>query len=387
MRLLPAKKHMTEETITTAFTGLFQDEARLAVDRALAELRAGRPILLESAQGQAMLAAVDAIAPSVFEAVVEEPELELSLVITKARAQVVGLPVEGAVSLPIAGLDRAAIWRLAGGSDAVRPTVWEPADAMALMGLELCKQALLLPAVLIAEIRGSAGLPRIHRLGLAAAQAALGESRHRLEIVSRARIPLAVDIEASFVVFRTPGLRDQLAIVIGDPDPAAAVPLRLHSACLTGDLFGSLRCDCGDQLRKAVARLAEAGGGVLLYLDQEGRGTGLRNKMRAYTLQDGGLDTIDADAVLGYGADERRYDIAAAMLLQLGFSQVRLLTNSPAKIAALRRTGIEVREMQPLAGMVTAENHSYLSAKVRRAGHILEDLAEPPRRAEGGWHR
>jgi GTP cyclohydrolase II len=168
------------------------------------------------------------------------------------------------------------------------------------------------------------------------------------------------------------------------------VPLRLHSACLTGDLFGSLRCDCGDQLRKAVTRLAESGGGVLLYLDQEGRGTGLRNKMRAYALQDRGLDTIDADAMLGYGADERRYDIAAAMLRQLGFREVRLLTNNPDRTAALRRAGIEVTEMQPLTGKVTAENRPYLAAKARRAGHVLQDLLledAAPRRADAGRGR
>ena len=163
--------------------------------------------------------------------------------------------------------------------------------------------------------------------------------------------------------------------------------MRLHSACLTGDLFGSLRCDCGDQLRKAVARLTQAGGGVLLYLDQEGRGTGIRNKMRAYALQDAGLDTIDADAMLGYDADERRYDIAASMLLQLGYRRIRLLTNNPDKIAALGRAGIEVAEVQPLTGLVTRENRRYLSTKAKRAGHTLEKLLSQPRRAEGGRGR
>ena len=115
------------------------------------------------------------------------------------------------------------------------------------------------------------------------------------------------------------------------------MPVRLHSACLTGDLFGSLKCDCGDQLRRAVAMLSKAGGGVLLYLDQEGRGIGLRNKMRAYGLQDLGHDTLEADAALGYGPDERRYLIAGRMLNLLGIGRVLLLTNSPSKIAASNR--------------------------------------------------
>ncbi len=370
-----------------AFSGLFQDEAQVAVDRALVELRAGRPILLDGAQGQVMLAAVDALSPSVFEAIAADPEIDIALALSKARARAIGLPVDGGVSIDIGGLDHAAICRLAGPSDAEPPEAWAPAEAMALMGIELCKHALLLPAVLVAKM-GRSVVPPVHRLTLEQAQSALGRTRHRLEIVSRAVVPLAGDVEASFVVFRGGSLlRDQIAIVFGDPDPDGPVLVRLHSACLTGDLFGSLRCDCGDQLRKAVARLSEAGGGVLLYLDQEGRGTGIRNKMRAYALQDAGLDTIDADAMLGYDADERRYDIAASMLLQLGYRQIRLLTNNPDKIAALGRAGIDVTEVQPLTGLVTRENRRYLSTKAKRAGHALEELLSHPRRAEVGRGR
>src|SRR5690606_33344825 len=117
-------------------------------------------------------------------------------------------------------------------------------------------------------------------------------------------------------------LRDQVAVLVGAPDPMQPVLTRLHSACLTGDLFGSLKCDCGDQLRRAVGEMAAEGGGVLLYLDQEGRGIGLLNKMRAYGLQELGHDTLDADAVLGYGPDERRYEVAGAMLALLGFRRI-----------------------------------------------------------------
>jgi GTP cyclohydrolase II len=240
--------------------------------------------------------------------------------------------------------------------------------------------------VLVIEGPATDRLPAaIHRLGLDQLRGLPDRDRHSLEIVSRARVPLAGDIETTFVVFRAePGLRDQVAIVVGEPDPDTAVALRLHSACLTGDLFGSLRCDCGDQLRQSVRRLAAEGGGILLYLDQEGRGTGIRNKMRAYALQDEGFDTIDADALLGYGADERRYELAAGMLLRLGFRRVHLLTNNPDKVAALRRAGIDVEGRQPLNGMVTPENRRYLSTKARRAGHLLDELLSLPRQAEGG---
>ncbi len=196
-----------------------------------------------------------------------------------------------------------------------------------------------------------------------------------LEIASEASVPIAGAADARVVVFRGGGAaRDQVAIIVGDPDPGQPVLVRLHSACLTGDLFGSLRCDCGDQLRGAIACLKGEGGGILLYLDQEGRGIGIRNKMRAYTLQDDGLDTIDADAILGFDADERRYDVAAAMLERLGYRRIRLLTNNPDKGEALRRAGLEIVGRRPLLGPVTVHNQRYLATKSQRAGHLLDDV-------------
>jgi GTP cyclohydrolase II len=146
--------------------------------------------------------------------------------------------------------------------------------------------------------------------------------------------------------------------------------VRLHSACLTGDLFGSLRCDCGEQLRTAVRRIAELGGGIQLYLDQEGRGIGLANKLRAYAIQDTGLDTLDADRHLGFRADERSYGVAAAMLGSLGVGPVQLLTNNPQKIAALRELGIDVIGRLSLITSTNVHNERYLRAKRERAGHL-----------------
>jgi GTP cyclohydrolase II len=366
-----------------AFARLFRDEAPLAVDRALAELRAGRPIVLDAPRSAAIIAAIDAISSSVFDAFATAGDGDARIVLSAARARVLGLSVNGPVAVPVSGLDRDSVYRLACGVDAGTPENWIAGDAIAETAIDLCKHALLLPAVLIARVAGE--LPAtMQRLALDDVRTVLHGHRHHLEIVSRAEVPLAGQVTASFVVFRgRPALRDQIAIIVGDPNPIRPVPVRLHSACLTGDLFGSLRCDCGDQLRKVVACLASEGGGVLLYLDQEGRGTGIRNKMRAYALQDAGLDTIDADAVLGYGADERRYDLAASMLSMLGYREVRLLTNNPDKVAALHRAGIEVTGRQPLTGMVTAENHRYLSTKAKRAGHLLGDLLGRAPRAEG----
>ena len=176
------------------------------------------------------------------------------------------------------------------------------------------------------------------------------------------------------MLFRS-GLLEHVALIVGDPAHWPDVPaLRMHSACLTGDLFGSLRCDCGEQLRSAVSTIGEEGGGILLYLAQEGRGIGLANKLRAYGLQDSGLDTVDADRLLGFGADERRYEVAAAMLADLDIPRVRLMTNNPGKIAALERNGIEIAGREAVHGALNPHNDRYLTAKAERAGHWLDEV-------------
>ena len=163
-----------------------------------------------------------------------------------------------------------------------------------------------------------------------------------LVVASDALVPLVSGSVARFVVFRDALGGDQVAIIVGKPDFAEPVPVRLHSACLTGDVFGSQRCDCGDQLRLALTRLESLGGGIILYLAQEGRGIGLANKMRAYRLQDAGLDTRDANTMLGFEDDERDYQIAATMLKTLDCTRIVLLTNNPAKLDGLRKGGIEI---------------------------------------------
>jgi len=358
---------------STPFESLFRDDAQLAVDRGLAELRAGRPIVIETRDGPAVVAALDAVAPSVLDAFTLPSEGRRSLALSLDRAKVLDLRAGGPIAVAIEGLDNDAVYHLATGVDALITANWEPADEAAAAAIELCKHALLLPAALVARGNSSRGLPNhIYRVTLEQLRSHLTRGRYELEIVSRAQVPLAETSEASFVVFRGgPILRDQIAIVLGDPDPSRPVLVRVHSACLTGDLFGSLRCDCGDQLHNALAHLASEGAGVLLYLDQEGRGTGIRNKMRAYALQDEGLDTIDADATLGYAPDERRYEIAASMLAKLGYRRIRLLTNNPDKVVGLQRAGIEVVGRRPLLGTITEENRNYLSTKVNRAGHLL----------------
>ncbi|MCS6987327.1 MAG: GTP cyclohydrolase II [Sphingomonadaceae bacterium] len=231
--------------------------------------------------------------------------------------------------------------------------------------LALLKRARLLPAALAVEDRA----PTPGRLE-ADAQAILAWRRvRRLAIVTRATLPLEGAEEAQVVAFRADdGGPEHLALIIGAPGPVPLV--RLHSACLTGDVLGSLRCDCGPQLRAAVARLGREGG-ILLYLQQEGRGIGLLNKLRAYALQDQGFDTVDANERLGFAAEERDFDLAAAMLRLLGVDRVRLLTNNPAKPQALQQAGIAVEGVVPLVAPTNPHNARYLATKRDRQGHRL----------------
>ena len=261
---------------------------------------------------------------------------------------------------------------------AVGPTVpvvpLRPASEVEAAALELVKRAYLLPAAFVLPADAMTN-PAMIEVAATAVEGFHELAARDLSIAARTRVPLADTADAEFVVFRGgDGLHDQLAIVVGQPDPDKPALTRLHSACLTGDLFGSLKCDCGDQLRLAISEIASEGAGVLLYLDQEGRGIGLLNKMRAYGLQELGHDTVDADAVLGYGPDERRYEVAGAMLALLGFKKIVLMTNNPGKITALESFGVDVVGHRRLIGPVNPHNHNYLTTKAERAGHMLGEI-------------
>jgi GTP cyclohydrolase II len=192
-----------------------------------------------------------------------------------------------------------------------------------------------------------------------------------LEMVARAKLPLEGMPPTQILAFRaSDDGQEHVALVIGAF--AGKPPLvRLHSECLTGDVFGSLKCDCGPQLREALRIIGEAGGGVLLYLRQEGRGIGLANKVRAYALQDRGLDTVDANRRLGFADDERDYGHAAAMLRTLGIERVRLLTNNPDKVKGLEAAGIAVAERVAHQMPANPHNADYLATKRKKSGHLL----------------
>ena len=362
----------------------------LGTEVAKLALRQGLPVVIRGGAGDAALVqAAEAIGTSELILLKEQSGREPTLVLTAQRALALGYseqPTGPVVLRPRGEFNATALRTL------VDPlaTAGAPPDLLSTFevapthrydsaALKLAKLVGLLPAVLVARLDVAPDdLPRwaaARGVPLIAAEKILAYEQHAsatLRPVSRAQVPLAV-ADAQLVAFRSStGSADQLAIIIGQPQRDQPVLTRLHSECFTGDLLGSLRCDCGDQLRGALAVMAAAGSGVLLYLAQEGRGIGLANKLRAYALQDQGLDTIDANSALGFDPDERFYWPAAEMLRQLGFTKIRLMTNNPDKLAALSRYGIAIVERVPLAFPSNAHNEAYLRTKAMRSGHLLD---------------
>ncbi|MCO5732481.1 GTP cyclohydrolase II RibA [Rhizobium sp. SSA_523] len=343
------------------------------VERTVSELRYGRPIILHDNQNKMALVALDAVQPRLFDQFAEAARQNHGLLLTRPRAARIGIKTTTDVLVPLAGKGFDWASRLSYAVDVDRPETWTAAPALASAAVDLTQTALLLPALVCADVSEDSsafsGCCSLHADRIAGARPA----RESFQQIVRTRVPLNDYGDADFVVFRG-GLaqKDQVAIIVGKPDVSKPVPIRIHSSCITGDLCGSLKCDCGDQLRNGLDLLLQAGGGVLLYLDQEGRGTGIGAKMRAYGYQHRGLDTIDADAELGFAPDHRRYESAIAMLKLLSISQVVVYTNNPTKIESLRRAGITVHARTPVLGRVTSENENYLRTKTLRAGHMLD---------------
>lgn len=244
------------------------------------------------------------------------------------------------------------------------------APQAAVTAMELARLAGILPAFLVDPAEAG------DAQAVSSADLADWRDPAHLTIASRARLPVAAAEEAEIVAFRArDDLREHVALVIGDPNGDRAPLVRLHSECLTGDILGSLKCDCGPQLHAALeAMAAEArngGWGVLLYLRQEGRGIGLINKLRAYRLQDQGFDTVDANNRLGLPTEARDFPVAARMLELLGIGAIRLMTNNPAKVAALAGVGVTVAERVPHQLPANPHNAHYLATKRDRTGHLL----------------
>jgi GTP cyclohydrolase II len=351
----------------------------VAVERALSEFRCGRPVIMAEGDERTISLPVDGMGDDQLAAFRQLcAPAAIRLVVTERRACSLGLVATGAIALAITETDRAAdILSLAVDAQVKRSLEAIPPGRTARPAIELAKLAQRLPALLVAPLDAAAAAscdPPLITVGAGAVapfrEAALGT----LTVASEAQVPLQGDLSTRFVVFRDVIGGTATAVIVGAPNFLEPVLVRMHSACLTGDVFGSRRCDCGDQLRLALARLDEEGGGIILYLRQEGRGLGLANKMRTYQLQDDGLDTLDANATLGFDDDERDYGIAVRMLELLGCKRVLLLTNNPAKLDGLAQAGIEVSGRIPLQGAINADNRRYLTAKATRAGHKLDHL-------------
>jgi GTP cyclohydrolase II len=240
--------------------------------------------------------------------------------------------------------------------------------------IKLVKSAQLLPAAVVTDLSDPAGFALANGLTVIPADLAAPhlEATSPLHSVVHARLPMAAAEAGRLHIFRPEdGGEEHYAIEIGRPPRDKPVLARLHSACFTGDVLGSLKCDCGPQLRGALAQMGSEGAGVLLYLNQEGRGIGLANKMRAYSLQDQGFDTVEANHRLGFEDDERDFRIGANILRELGFSSVRLLTNNPRKVAMMEEHGIAVAERVPLKVGENDHNRAYLATKAAKSGHLL----------------
>ena len=239
--------------------------------------------------------------------------------------------------------------------------------------LNLVKSAHLLPTALIAYTGQSeaASFSGLIRLPVKAAYPHLSEAANLSDIIS-ARLPISAAPKGHLHVFRLDnGAEEHYAMEIGKPERSEPILVRLHSACFTGDVLGSLKCDCGAQLRGALDQMGQTGQGVLLYLNQEGRGIGMANKMRAYSLQDEGFDTVEANHRLGFEDDERDFRIGASILKEMGIHDIRLMTNNPAKILMMEKNGVKVHERVPLVLGENPVNAHYLATKARKSGHLL----------------
>ena len=373
--------------------------AKTSVERAISDLRRGALILLFDPlkRTAAIIQAAELSTAKGLELISQLAGSEPSVVITNRRSAAIRLNTETrqviSVSIPSQGgielVHRLAnpIFESQDGFDPIDqkeldnlPVVPEAIDGLAPKAVQLVKFARLLPSVVLsripyAEMTRLSGWSKSDSLLAVDARLidSLPEMRaQRLVKAVSAQVPLIDSEETRLIAFRpVDGGEEHVAIVIGDPDVTQGVLVRLHSQCLTGDLLGSLRCDCGDQLRGAIKAISEYGGGVVVYLAQEGRDIGLVNKLRAYNLQDLGSDTVEANHQIGFEVDERIYAPAAEILKQLGIKKVKLLTNNPNKIDQLASTGIEVVERVKHAFPPNPHNREYLKTKAAKTGHLF----------------
>jgi GTP cyclohydrolase II len=354
----------------------------IAVERAIAEMRAARPVRVRADGAALLCVSVDALDEAMVARLSQlhkaHDHNQPRLILSTARLRRLGHIGDEPASLILPQIDHKRIITLALAQNARLDAPCMPLQQLDVAALTLATLSFVLPALIIIPSAEGDDDPTLLEVRADDIHAYRAHQMTDMRMMARAPVPLEGAPESEFVIFRGgEGMRDQVAIVIGKPDLSKPVLVRLHSACLTGDLFGSLKCDCGDQLRHTARFMAEKGGGILLYLDQEGRGNGLANKIRAYRLQAQGFDTYDADEVLGFDHDQRRFAFAAVMLKQLGALHIRVMTNNPVKIKALQDAGLNVVADERILGRATEQNMRYLASKRDRAGHMI-DMDEIP---------
>ncbi len=359
------------------------------VERAAMDLRRGLPVVVTAPDAATLAVSAERLEPPALDYLKTEASGEPHVVLTHPRAATLAIRLytEDVVALPWRSeMDSAAIRRLADPAFDLDAPLRGPFAAARTLpaahlveAVRITKIAGLLPALVAAPLAGDgararnwAAKERLSICDAAAVRAYDLALSDNLTAAISAQLPLADAPDTRLTAFRSVlGGPEHYAIIIGDPVAADKPLVRLHSECFTGDLLASLKCDCGDQLRGAIRRIAEDGAGVVLYLAQEGRGIGLMNKLRAYALQDQGFDTVEANERLGFGVDERAFEPAARVLSALGLSQIRLLTNNPAKVAALDHYGIKVVERVGHAFPANPHNADYLRVKAEKTGHYL----------------
>ena len=357
----------------------FAPDVTETLARARADLRMGVPVVL----GNILILAAETLTAERLADVIAL-ETEVVLAITARRAQTLkARAYDGDLARIILPKDASLKWvqSIADPADDLSAPMKGPFASqrggdtgLFMTGINLTKSARLLPAIVVVPLEHPAAFAKTHSLTSvdSAAAALLLQENSPLHSVVHARLPMEASEAGRLHIYRPDnGGEEHYAIEIGRPDRSAPVLCRLHSACFTGDILGSLKCDCGPQLHAAMAQMGAEGHGVLLYLNQEGRGIGLANKMRAYSLQDQGFDTVEANHRLGFEDDERDFRLGADILKKMGFSNVRLLTNNPRKVDMMEQCGIHVQERVPLAVGENSHNAAYLATKAAKSGHML----------------
>ena len=365
-----------------------------SVNRAIADLRRGAPVVCRSNDGSsALIAAAEQVSDNSLDRLSRRASSTARLLISRNRAVAIGLkPKKGMDACSIMIPDRFSPEDILGligdmplALDVSALTVLpEKPDSMATMVLMLMRAARLMPAALSSHlsIRDERALLRwaedqgilvVEEESIRSFEA---EAARSLREAARARLPLSEAEKAEIAIFRPEdGGTEHFALII-HPDSGKDIEkppmVRIHSQCITGDILGSLKCDCGNQLREAIRQMAHGTGGVLVYLAQEGRDIGLVNKLKAYALQDTGFDTVDANHALGFETDHRYFLPAAVMLHQLGYDTIRLMTNNPEKISQIEQAGIAVKDRIPLVMESNPHNSNYLETKKTRTGHLMD---------------